>query len=155
MTENLYASCAEVLSVCQANKDNLEALLNPETGFAPKLRQICDQQYVLLWLYKLLEAELYRLLELNEATTEASMQEVEALKMESDTWALLQALMSYVSSFRRVKCVMQHVLQATQDHPSRISTSSRPSRRQPLHATSYARAVYYACITSALRVGGC
>ncbi|TFK94108.1 hypothetical protein K466DRAFT_477174, partial [Polyporus arcularius HHB13444] len=78
MAENLYTSCAEVLSVCQANKDNLEALLDPETGFAPRLRHICNQQ----------------LLELaDDATTEISVQELDALKMESDTWALLQALM--------------------------------------------------------------
>ena len=44
MAEALYAACAEVLSVCQANKDDLEALLHPETGFAPRLREICNQQ---------------------------------------------------------------------------------------------------------------
>lgn len=46
MSDGLYASCAEVLSVCQANKDDLEALLHPESGFAPRLREICEQQYV-------------------------------------------------------------------------------------------------------------
>lgn len=47
MAESLYASCAQVLSLCQANKDDLETLLHPETGFAPRLREICNQQYVL------------------------------------------------------------------------------------------------------------
>ncbi|KAH9940156.1 nuclear pore protein 84/107 [Epithele typhae] len=79
MSEALYASCAEVLSVCQANKDDLEALLHPEYGFAPRLRHICDQQ----------------LADMHDASMESvSTQEFEALKMESDTWALLQALMS-------------------------------------------------------------
>ncbi|KAI0739444.1 nuclear pore protein 84/107 [Daedaleopsis nitida] len=80
MADSLYASCAEVLSVCQANRDNLEFLLHPEEGFAPKLRQICTQQ----------------LLELQEEVIAGNLSpnELEVLKMESDTWALLQALMS-------------------------------------------------------------
>ncbi|OJT05441.1 Nucleoporin nup107 [Trametes pubescens] len=81
MSDGLYASCAKVLSVCQANKDDLEALLHPESGFAPRLREICEQQ----------------LAELQEAAapdTSVSIPALEALKMESDTWALLQSLMS-------------------------------------------------------------
>jgi len=46
MSEALYASCAEVLSLCQSMKDDLAALLDPETGFAPRLRQICRDQLV-------------------------------------------------------------------------------------------------------------
>lgn len=46
MTDTLYASCAQVLSVCQSVKDDLAALLHPETGFAPRLRQLCRDQYV-------------------------------------------------------------------------------------------------------------
>ncbi|KAI8970749.1 nuclear pore protein 84/107 [Trametes punicea] len=81
MSDSLFASCAEVLSVCQANKDNLEALLHPETGFAPRLQQLCEAQL----------AELH-----DSAGTDGSVSisELDALKMESDTWALLQALMS-------------------------------------------------------------
>lgn len=41
MADKLYESCAEVLSLCQSMKDDLAALLDPETGFAPRLRQIC------------------------------------------------------------------------------------------------------------------
>ncbi|KAI1789328.1 nuclear pore protein 84/107 [Ganoderma leucocontextum] len=80
MAESLYASCASVLSLCQANKDDLETLLHPETGFAPRLREICNQQ----------------LAELQEAAAAGSVSssELDALKMESNTWALLQALMS-------------------------------------------------------------
>lgn len=44
MSEGLYASCAEVLSLCQSMDDDLAALLHPETGFAPRLRQICRDQ---------------------------------------------------------------------------------------------------------------
>ena len=46
MSETFYTSCAEVLALCQAEKDNLEALLDPQTGFAPRLRQLCEQQCV-------------------------------------------------------------------------------------------------------------
>ncbi|KAI1789916.1 hypothetical protein LXA43DRAFT_892007 [Ganoderma leucocontextum] len=71
MAESLYTSCASVLSLCQANKDDLETLLHPETGFVPRLREICNQQ----------------LAELQEAAAEgsASSCELDALKMESDT----------------------------------------------------------------------
>ena len=46
MSETFYTSCADVLALCQAEKDNLEALLDPQTGFAPRLRQLCEQQCV-------------------------------------------------------------------------------------------------------------
>jgi hypothetical protein len=46
MSETFYTSCADVLALCQAQKDNLEELLDPETGFAPRLRQLCEQQCV-------------------------------------------------------------------------------------------------------------
>lgn len=78
MSHTLYTSCAEVLSLAQSRKDDLEALLDPETGFAPKLRQICQEQ--------LAEAE-----EAND--NRLSSEELEALRMESDTWGLLQAIM--------------------------------------------------------------
>ena len=77
MSEALYAACAEVLSLAQSKKDDLAALLDPETGFAPKLRQICRT----------------RLEELQENPFPGSDLEVLALKMESDTWSLLQAVM--------------------------------------------------------------
>ena len=44
MSETLYTRCAEVLAHCQAQlKDDLPALLDPASGFAPQLRQICTQ----------------------------------------------------------------------------------------------------------------
>ena len=46
MSESLYSSCAQVLSLCQAAKDDLAALLDPNTGFAPRLRQLCHDQWV-------------------------------------------------------------------------------------------------------------
>src|SRR6267142_1322536 len=46
MSETFYTSCADVLALCQAEKDNLEALLDAQTGFAPRLRQLCEQQCV-------------------------------------------------------------------------------------------------------------
>ncbi|THH27911.1 hypothetical protein EUX98_g6279 [Antrodiella citrinella] len=77
MTNTLYASCAEVLSLAQSRKDDLAALVDPETGFAPKLRQICYE----------------RLEELQDNPGAGSEMEMLALKMESDTWGLLQAVM--------------------------------------------------------------
>ncbi|KIP04648.1 hypothetical protein PHLGIDRAFT_109298 [Phlebiopsis gigantea 11061_1 CR5-6] len=77
MSESLYASCAEVLSFAQSQKDDLSALLNPDTGFAPKLRRLCQEQ--------LQEAE-------ENADGRYSAEELEALRMESDTWGLLQAV---------------------------------------------------------------
>ena len=47
MAEGLYASCAEVLSMCQTFKDDLAAVLDPESGFAPRMRELCEQQWVL------------------------------------------------------------------------------------------------------------
>lgn len=46
MSNALYTSCAEVLSLCQTLKDDLPAILDPETGFAPRLRRVCHEQYV-------------------------------------------------------------------------------------------------------------
>ena len=44
MSESLYVSCAQVLSVWQGKKDDLAALLDPETGYAPCMRQVCHDQ---------------------------------------------------------------------------------------------------------------
>ena len=43
MSQSLYTLCAEVLSLAQSRNDDLASLLDPETGFAPKLRYICQQ----------------------------------------------------------------------------------------------------------------
>ncbi|KZT29989.1 hypothetical protein NEOLEDRAFT_1126698 [Neolentinus lepideus HHB14362 ss-1] len=73
----LYTQCAEVLSLCQSLRDDLAALLDPETGFAPRLRQICRE----------------RLDDVEDPRRALAVEEVEALRMESDTWGLLQAVM--------------------------------------------------------------
>lgn len=46
MAEGLYASFAEVLSVCQSFKDDLAVILDPDSGFAPRMRELCEQQWV-------------------------------------------------------------------------------------------------------------
>ncbi|KAJ3474231.1 hypothetical protein NLI96_g12576 [Meripilus lineatus] len=74
----LYASCAQALALAQAKKDDLVAILDPEHGFAPKLRQICREQ--------LADFE-------TDVGASVSTEEIEALKLESDTWGLLQAIM--------------------------------------------------------------
>ncbi|THH14665.1 hypothetical protein EW146_g5692 [Bondarzewia mesenterica] len=76
MSETLYTSCAEVLSLFQSHKDDLAVLLDPDSGFAPRLRQIC-RDYI---------ADL-------EESGAGYRDELDALKMESNTWGLLQALM--------------------------------------------------------------
>ncbi|KAI0067354.1 hypothetical protein BV25DRAFT_1877263 [Artomyces pyxidatus] len=76
MAQTFYTSCAEVLSLCQSQKDDLAALLDPDSGFAPRLRQICHDQLVDL-----------------EENMESSQEELDALRMEYNTWGLLQALM--------------------------------------------------------------
>ncbi|KAK1227800.1 Nucleoporin nup84 [Marasmius sp. AFHP31] len=55
-------------------KEDLEGLLDPETGVAPRLRQICHNQ-------------------IEDATGEVSPEELDLLKLEENTWALLQAVM--------------------------------------------------------------
>ncbi|KAF9002210.1 107-domain-containing protein [Cyathus striatus] len=66
MADALYVACAEVLSLCQSMKDDLAALLDPEKGFAPRLRDVCREQ-----------------------------EDIELLRLESNTWGLLQAVMPY------------------------------------------------------------
>ncbi|KAI0795934.1 nuclear pore protein 84/107 [Abortiporus biennis] len=78
MSDALYAACADVLSLAQSRKDDLAALLDPVEGFAPKLRQICEDQM--------------RDFQDNPNST-LTPEELSALQMESDTWGLLQAIM--------------------------------------------------------------
>ncbi|KIO00919.1 hypothetical protein M404DRAFT_744982 [Pisolithus tinctorius Marx 270] len=78
MSDSLYAACAEVLTTCQGLKDDLAALLDPSTGFAPRLRHLCRD--------KIDELE-------RTASADVSQAELDALRMEANTWGLLQALM--------------------------------------------------------------
>ncbi|KAF5320046.1 hypothetical protein D9611_010388 [Ephemerocybe angulata] len=73
--KELFASFAEVLALSQAMKDDLPGLLDPETGFAPRMRQLCMEH----------------IQELEEA--HASPKEIEVLRLEEHTWSLLQALL--------------------------------------------------------------
>ncbi|KAF8151524.1 nuclear pore protein 84/107 [Crassisporium funariophilum] len=78
MSETLYVSCAEVLGLCQAEKEDLAAILNPETGFAPRMRQICHDQ----------------IQEFEDSTDSRTLREdIEVLRLEENTWGLLQAVM--------------------------------------------------------------
>jgi nuclear pore complex protein Nup107 len=97
MSETFYTSCADVLALFQAQKDNLEALLDPQTGFAPRLRQLCEQQCVLHNpdSKSFLAHSFSRLSDIREEGN-ATPEEIEALRMECSTWALLQAIMPCV-----------------------------------------------------------
>ena len=46
MADAFYSSCADVLTVCQAKKQDLDALLDPKMGFASRLRDLCQDQCV-------------------------------------------------------------------------------------------------------------
>ncbi|KAL4062442.1 nuclear pore protein 84/107 [Scleroderma yunnanense] len=78
MSDSLYAACAGVLTACQGLKDDLAAILDPSTGFAPRLRLLCRD--------KIEELE-------RTAATDVPQAELDALRMEANTWGLLQALM--------------------------------------------------------------
>ncbi|KAL1742723.1 nuclear pore protein 84/107 [Schizophyllum fasciatum] len=69
----MYASYADILSVCQES-DDPEELLDPETGFASRLRRLCDE----------------RLQEYEEQGAESTV--LELVRLERNTWALLQLL---------------------------------------------------------------
>ena len=43
-TSDFYAQYAQVLGECHANRDDLLALLDPEAGFAPRLRKLCKKR---------------------------------------------------------------------------------------------------------------
>ncbi|KAF8168933.1 nuclear pore protein 84/107 [Pholiota molesta] len=75
---DLYAACAEVLSVCQTIKDDLAALLDPHTGFAPRMREICQSHIE--------EFE-------DRADITTAPEDIDVLRLEENTWALLQAVM--------------------------------------------------------------
>ncbi|THU96793.1 hypothetical protein K435DRAFT_754578 [Dendrothele bispora CBS 962.96] len=75
MSESLYEPYAETLSLAQSMQDDLEGLLDPDGGFAPRMRKICREQ--------IMEHE-----ESGEYPDE-----LELLRLEENTWALLQAVM--------------------------------------------------------------
>ncbi|KAF8573972.1 hypothetical protein K439DRAFT_890278 [Ramaria rubella] len=78
MSDSLYSSCAHVFYSLQGSCGDLDAVLNPESGFAPRMREACQKA--------LNEAD-SRLRDLSFETDE-----VEALRMERDTWDLLQLI---------------------------------------------------------------
>ncbi|KAF8962886.1 nuclear pore protein 84/107 [Flammula alnicola] len=78
MSEGLYSSCAEVLSIAQSFKDDLAAILDPESGYAPRMRQVCEDQIE----------------ELEDRPDSRTLRdEIEVLRLEQNTWGLLQAVM--------------------------------------------------------------
>ncbi|KAF5319206.1 hypothetical protein D9619_008447 [Psilocybe cf. subviscida] len=72
MADNLYSACAEVLAACQSVKDDIETILDPETGFAPRMRQICRET-------------------IEDSENEAE-DDIVTLRLEENTWTLLQAV---------------------------------------------------------------
>ncbi|VDB98104.1 unnamed protein product [Peniophora sp. CBMAI 1063] len=75
MSDPFYTDSAEVLQDCQAHKDDLSYLFDFERGFAPQMHRICYRQMAAL-----------------ERDGMASQEEVEALRLECNTWSLLQTL---------------------------------------------------------------
>ncbi|KZV71461.1 hypothetical protein PENSPDRAFT_630135 [Peniophora sp. CONT] len=75
MSDPFYTDSAEVLQDCQAHKDDLSYLFDHQRGFAPQMHRICHRQMVAL-----------------ERDGMASQEEVEALRLECNTWSLLHSL---------------------------------------------------------------
>lgn len=93
-SEDMYIACAEVYSASQAAKDDLEALLNPDTGFAPRLKQICrDQSVSQSWMLNQTDLSA-RIAEYEDsADARITKDEIDLLRVEENTWGLLQAVM--------------------------------------------------------------
>lgn len=100
MADPFYSSCADVLSVCQTNREDLDALLDPKTGFASRLRDLCDEQCVQppSFVYETDPAQLNPRLKAILASDVGYIpqEKIDALRMESNTWALLQCIMPCV-----------------------------------------------------------
>ncbi|KAG7444855.1 nuclear pore protein 84/107 [Guyanagaster necrorhizus] len=78
MADNVYEACADVLSLFQSMQDDLAAILDPETGFAPQLRAICRNLIA----------------EYEEQTPDHVAGSIlDLLRLEENTWGLLQAVM--------------------------------------------------------------
>lgn len=73
--KELYVAFSEVLSLSQSMKDDLAGLLDPETGFAPRMRQLCREQIQQM------------------EDTNSAPEDLEILKLEENTWGLLQAVL--------------------------------------------------------------
>ncbi|KAH9475030.1 Nucleoporin nup107 [Psilocybe cubensis] len=78
MAQALYSSYADVLSVCQTIENDLEAVLDPQTGYAPRMRQIC-QEYI-----DQLE---------DQPNSHQARHQIEVLRLEQNTWGLIQAVL--------------------------------------------------------------
>lgn len=135
MSETFYTSCADVLALFQAQKDDLEALLDPQAGFAPRLRQLCEQQCVpssntaSFFFFPLLVSYITysRLADIREEGN-ATPEEMEALRMECSTWALLQAIMP---------CVQLTVLSPTQPNKPDPSTTTTHHPTNPNNSSLF------------------
>lgn len=41
---DIFAASADILAKCQAVEDDLSAIFDPETGYAPQFAQLCRDQ---------------------------------------------------------------------------------------------------------------
>ncbi|KZS95164.1 hypothetical protein SISNIDRAFT_484035 [Sistotremastrum niveocremeum HHB9708] len=78
MAQTVNAEYSSVLSMFKLNESREEELLDAQNGFAPRMRQLCDDQIA--------DAEDAR------RDFDLTPEELDALKLERDTWALLQDL---------------------------------------------------------------
>ena len=98
-TTSFYASSADILARFYENRDDLAALLDPETGFAPSLSQMCRKKYAIEVCYTARVVTNTANVRLDDALNsstiyEESAETLELLRLESNTWDLLQSLMS-------------------------------------------------------------
>ncbi|KAF8492248.1 nuclear pore protein 84/107 [Gautieria morchelliformis] len=76
MTDSLYSSCAQIFYAFQSSQGDISAVLHPTHGFAPRMRDACQKA--------LIEVESRS----RDLTYERD--DLEFLRLERDTWDLLQ-----------------------------------------------------------------
>ena len=158
MADGLYASFAEVLSVCQSFKDDLAVILDPESGFAPRMRELCEQQCVesgQVVLYIFIDNRL-RLEDLEDGAEGRSLaDEIDLLRLEANTWGLLQAILPYGLSIFPYTRLEAHSGQGSKNRNATFSNSQRSTARKPVHANVHTCPSNHPCLTSSHRTYCC
>jgi len=156
MADPFYSSCADVLSVCQANKEDLDALLDPKTGFASRLRDLCQEQCV-QQCSSICEADPTKLKPRLKAILASDLgyipqEKIDALQMESNTWALLQSIMPCVyCSISRENAIESRNLQASKATVSRVAFTPTTLTREPIYPDIHSCSSNYALFPTVLR----
>ena len=100
MAHALYSSYAHVFYEQKASLGDLGAMLHVVDGFAPRLRDACQKASVTLQFLSCTARRLYSLnyAESRERDLDVQPDDLQALRLERDTWDLLQHIYGYVAS---------------------------------------------------------